>query len=56
MAQCGSPRLVHGGAYRHLDRFEVPLPGFSTVLKDDTEQPVYFAFDFLPDRFRRFFS
>jgi len=28
----------------------------SAVLKNDTEQAAYFAFDFLPDGFRRFFS
>jgi hypothetical protein len=47
---------MHGGSHRHLDRFQVQLAGSAEVLKDDPEQPVYFAFDFVPDRFRRFFS
>jgi hypothetical protein len=47
---------MHGGSHRHLDSFQVQPPGPSTVLKDDAEQTAYFAFDFLPDRFRRFFS
>ena len=55
MAQGGSARLMHGGPHRHLDRFQVELSGFALVLKDDPEQVVYFALDFLLDHFGRFF-
>jgi hypothetical protein len=47
---------MHCRPHRHLDCFEVQLTGPATILKDDAEQSAYFAFDFLPDRFRRFFS
>ncbi len=39
LAQRDSPGLVHGSSHRHLDRFQVQLSGFSTVLKDDAKQP-----------------
>jgi len=47
---------MHGGPHRHLDGFQVQPACSPEVLKDDPQQPAYFAFDFLPDRFRRFFS
>jgi hypothetical protein len=47
---------MHGGSHRHLDRFQVQPACSPEVLKDDPQQSAYFAFDFLPDRFRRFFS
>jgi hypothetical protein len=47
---------MHGSPHRHLDRFKVQSSCFPQLLKDETEQPGYFALDFLPDRFRRFFS
>jgi hypothetical protein len=46
---------MHGGSHRHLDRLQVEFAGPAAVLKDDPHQPAYFAFDLLPDRFRRFF-
>jgi hypothetical protein len=46
---------MHGRPHRYLDSFEVQLPGLSAVLKDDAQQPAYFAFDFLLDRFDGFF-
>jgi len=46
---------MHGGTYRHLDRFQIQPACFPEVLKDP-EQPAYFAFDFLADRFSGFFS
>jgi hypothetical protein len=47
---------MHGGSHRHLDSFQVQSACSAEVLKDHPEQRAYFAFDFLPDRFRRFFS
>ena len=47
---------MHCRTQGHLDSFEVQMTGLATVLKDDPEQSAYFAFDFLPDRFCRFFS
>jgi hypothetical protein len=47
---------MHGGSHRHLDCFQVQPACFPEILKDATEQPAYFALDFPPDRFRRFFS
>jgi hypothetical protein len=47
---------MHGGSHRHLDSFQVQPACSAEVLKDHPEQRAYFAFDFLPDRFRRFFS
>ncbi len=48
--------LMHCRPHGHLDGFEVQLTGLAAALKDDAEQFAYFAFDFLMDRFRRFFS
>jgi hypothetical protein len=56
LAQDRRSCVMHRCPHGHLDRFEVQLTGLATVLKDDPEQAAYFSFDFLPDRFRRFFS
>jgi hypothetical protein len=47
---------VHRGPHRHPGRFQIESASLTPVLKDKTEQRAYFPFDFLPDRFRRFFS
>jgi hypothetical protein len=47
---------MQGGSHSHLDSFQVQPAGSPELLKDDPQQRAYFAFDFLPDRFRRFFS
>jgi hypothetical protein len=47
---------MHRGAHGDLDSFEVQATGFAAVPKDNPEQFRYFALDFLPDRFGRFFS
>jgi hypothetical protein len=47
---------MHRCPHGHLDCFEIQLTGLAAVLKDDPEEFAYFAFDFLPDRFGRFFS
>jgi hypothetical protein len=47
---------MHGGAHGHLDRLQIEPAVLALVLKNEPEQRLYFPFDFLPDRFRRFFS
>ena len=47
---------MHRRPHSHFDGFQVQLTSLAAVAKDDPEQPAYFAFDLLPDRFRRFFS
>jgi hypothetical protein len=39
-----------------FDGFEVEATGPAAILKDRVQQPVYFAGNFLLDRFSRFFS
>jgi hypothetical protein len=56
LAQSRRSGPVHRGAHRHLDCFQIESARVALVLKDKTQQNTYFAFDFLPDRFRRFFS
>ena len=56
LAQRSRPRPMHRRPQGHLDCFQIQRSGLATVLKNDTEQAAYFAFDFLPDGFRRFFS
>jgi hypothetical protein len=56
LAQRGRPGSMHGGPHCHLDRLQIEPAGLALVLKDEPEQRSYFPFDFLPDRFRRFFS
>jgi hypothetical protein len=56
LAQRGRSGPMHGGPHRHLDRFLVESAGLALVLKNKPQQRAYFPFDFLPDRFRRFFS
>lgn len=54
--QRGSSGLMHGGADCGFDGFEVEAAGPPAILKDRSEQAVYFAGDFPLDRFSRFFS
>jgi hypothetical protein len=46
---------MHGSPHRHLDRFQVESASLALVLKNKPQQRAYFPFDFLPDRFGRFF-
>jgi hypothetical protein len=46
--------LMHRSPHGHLDRCKVQLTRLAALLKDNPEQSAYFAFDFLPDRCRRF--
>jgi hypothetical protein len=55
-AQRGRPGSMHGSPHRHLDRFQVESASLALVLKNKPQQRAYFPFDFLPDRFGRFFS
>ena len=52
---CGA-RLMHGRAYGHLQGFQVQTPRLAERAEDHIQQSVYFARDFLLDRFGRFFS
>jgi hypothetical protein len=54
--QRGSSSLMHGRADHGFDRFQVEVAGLAAILKDGLQQSVYFAGDFLLDRFRSFFS
>ena len=55
-AQRGCSGLVHGRAHRHLDGFQIQMPRLAAAAEDDAQELVYFARDFLLDRFGRFFS
>jgi hypothetical protein len=56
LAQCLRSGSMHGSPHSHLDRFQVQSACFALLLEDKPQQRAYFPFDFLPDRFRRFFS
>ena len=56
MGQRGSPGLMHGGSQSGLDRFQIELAIVAAVLKNNPQEPVYFADNFLLDCLRRFFS
>src|ERR1039457_3284972 len=55
-AERGCPGVVHGRAHSHLDGLQIQMPRPTATTKDDAQQLVYFARDFLLDRFSRFFS
>src|ERR1039457_752158 len=55
-AQRGCPGVVHGRAHSHLDGLQIQVPRLTATAKDDAQQLVYFARDFLLDRFSLFFS
>ena len=46
---------MHRSPHRHLDRFQIDS-SLALVLENKTQQRAYFPFDFLSDRFGRFFS
>src|ERR1017187_9101313 len=54
-AERACPSVVHGRAHRHLGGLQIQVPRLTATAKDDTQQLVYFARNFLLDRFRRFF-
>jgi hypothetical protein len=50
------PRLMHRRTHSHFDGFQIQTPRLAPTAEDDAQQLVYFARDFLMDRFGRFFS
>ena len=48
--------LVHSRPHGHFDSFHIQMTAFASILKNNVEQRAYFAFDFLADCLRRFFS
>src|ERR1022692_1517608 len=55
-AQRSCPGVVHGRAHSHLDGLQIQVPRPTATDKDDAQQLVYFARDFLLNRFSRLFS
>ena len=55
-SQGGRPGLMHAGAHKHLDGFQIETPRLTASAENDAQQLVYFARDFLADSCRRFFS
>jgi hypothetical protein len=53
--RCGTGPM-HGRAHRHLNRFQIQAARLAAVIKDDAQQVIYFARDFLADRFGRSIS
>jgi hypothetical protein len=47
---------MQGRPHGHLDGFQIQPAGLAPAGKDHAQKLVYFARDFLVDRFRRFFS
>ena len=54
--QCSGTCLMHRRTHRHLDGLQIELLCLAVGGEDDAQQLIYFAGDFLLDRFRRFFS
>ncbi len=54
--QGGGPGLVHGGTNGHFHRLEIQSARLAALAENQLQQVLYFAGDFLPDRFGRFFS
>ena len=49
-------RMADGGSHRRFDRFQIEWSVVAAFLKNNMQDPVYFAGDFLLDCLRRFFS
>jgi hypothetical protein len=56
LSQGSGPGLMHCGTDRCLDTLQVESAGRFAVAENDAKQVLYFAGDFLPDDFSRFFS
>jgi len=54
--QRGCPGVMHGRTHSHLDSLQIQTPCLAAGAEDDAQQSIYFARDFLLDRFGRFFS
>ena len=52
---CGA-ELMHGRTHCHLQGFQIQTSRLAAGTEGDTQQLLYFARDFLLDRFGRFFS
>lgn len=51
-----SPGVMHRGTDHGLDTLQIEAAGCPAVAENDEKQLIYFAGDFLLDRFGRFFS
>jgi hypothetical protein len=47
---------MHSRTHGHLDGFQIETATLAAAVEDDAQQLIYFARDFLLDRFGRFFS
>jgi len=47
--------VMHRRTHGHLSSFQIETASSTALLEDRAEELVYFARDFLADRFRRFF-
>lgn len=56
LAEGGGAGTMHGRAYRGFEGFQIHTPSFAAGLEDDPQQLLYFAGDFLADRFGGLFS
>jgi hypothetical protein len=54
--QRGGPSVMHGRTHSPLDSLQIQTPCLAAGAEDDAQQSIYFARDFLLDRFGRFFS
>ena len=55
LRQRGGSGLVHGGPHSGLDRIQIVAAAGAALLKNQPQEAVYFAGNFLLDRLRRFF-
>ena len=56
LRQGTGPGVMHRGTDHGLDTLQIKLAGCPAVAENDAKQLIYFAGDFLLDRFGRFFS
>ena len=56
LAQRGGICPVESRAHGHLGPFQIDAPRVAPILEHHPQELFYFARDFLPDRFDRFFS
>ena len=56
LRQGTGPGVMHRGTDHGLDTLQIKLAGCPAVAENDAKQLIYFAGDFLLDRFDRFFS
>lgn len=56
LRQGNSAGVMHRGTDYDLDALQIELAGCSAAAENEAQQLIYFAGDFLLDRFDRFFS